>query len=204
MIDGLNSITPFTVGSIPPADDWGAAIADKRFIIYGALLDRCHDLAAVGHLPVAAAARIRASPTPSPGMTEPPAPVLVAAGLGMRFEGLNALSDVDLVVPARRNPRPHRPKRRRQDHLLQLRHRLLPPDAGSLQLAGRRIDGLPMHEVSALGVSRTFQNIRLFANMTAVENVLVGGHRHIHVGGREAVDIHRRGRRSARTPPRPP
>ncbi|MEZ4494396.1 MAG: branched-chain amino acid ABC transporter permease [Dehalococcoidia bacterium] len=37
-IDGINAISPFTIGTIPAADDWGAAIADKRFIVYGALL----------------------------------------------------------------------------------------------------------------------------------------------------------------------
>ncbi len=129
-------------------------------------------------------------------MSEPPVPVLAATGLGMRFEGLDALADVDLVVPERQIHGLIGPNGAGKTTFFNCVTGFYRPTSGSLQLAGRRIDGLPMHEVSALGVSRTFQNIRLFANMTAVENVLIGGHRHIHVGGREAVDIHRRGRRS--------
>jgi branched-chain amino acid transport system ATP-binding protein len=73
------------------------------------------------------------------------------------------------------------------------------PTSGELWLDGRRIDGLQQHEMSALGISRTFQNIRLFSNMTAVENVLVGGHAHhgiaanapppVRPSGRRIVDI---------------
>ncbi len=56
------------------------------------------------------------------------------------------------------------------------------PDEGHLYLAGRRYTGLPPHRVAALGISRTFQNIRLFAGMTVLENVLVGQHLHVRVG----------------------
>src|SRR5690606_30262746 len=53
------------------------------------------------------------------------------------------------------------------------------------------IDGLSPHVIAALGVSRTFQNIRLFANMTAIENVLVGSHTRIQAGGMEVLDVRR-------------
>lgn len=50
------------------------------------------------------------------------------------------------------------------------------PDKGRIFFSGHRIDGLPAHRITAFGISRTFQNIRLFAQMTALENVMVGRH----------------------------
>jgi branched-chain amino acid transport system ATP-binding protein len=48
------------------------------------------------------------------------------------------------------------------------------PDTGSITFAGQRLHGEPPHRVAARGISRTFQNIRLFAGMSALENVMVG------------------------------
>jgi ABC-type branched-subunit amino acid transport system ATPase component len=53
---------------------------------------------------------------------------------------------------------------------------LLAPTGGTIRIAGRAIQGLAPHRVAALGVARTFQNIRLFADLTARDNVLVGEH----------------------------
>ena len=49
-------------------------------------------------------------------------------------------------------------------------------DAGSFRFAGRELRGLPPHEIAASGIARTFQNIRLFANLSALENVMIGRH----------------------------
>jgi ABC-type branched-subunit amino acid transport system ATPase component len=53
---------------------------------------------------------------------------------------------------------------------------LLAPTAGSIALQGRAIEGLAPHRIAALGVARTFQNIRLFPDLSARDNVLVGQH----------------------------
>ncbi len=53
---------------------------------------------------------------------------------------------------------------------------LIKPSSGELLFEGRAITGRPPHYVTSIGMARTFQNIRLFANMTALENVLVGMH----------------------------
>lgn len=53
---------------------------------------------------------------------------------------------------------------------------LYKPDQGEILFRGQRIDGLPPHDIAALGIARTFQNIRLFTNMTAMENVMVARH----------------------------
>ncbi len=54
---------------------------------------------------------------------------------------------------------------------------LLAPTGGAIRLAGRAIHALPPHVIAGLGVARTFQNIRLFAELSARDNVLVGQHR---------------------------
>jgi len=60
--------------------------------------------------------------------------------------------------------------------LLNLVSGLIRPDGGAISLDGRRIERLAPHRIAALGVTRTYQNIRLFPALTAVDNVLVGEH----------------------------
>ncbi|HVP68659.1 MAG TPA: ABC transporter ATP-binding protein [Anaeromyxobacteraceae bacterium] len=50
------------------------------------------------------------------------------------------------------------------------------PDEGTIRFRDRRVDGRPPHEAAALGMSRTFQNLKVFPHMTALENVMVGRH----------------------------
>ncbi|PNB65880.1 high-affinity branched-chain amino acid ABC transporter ATP-binding protein LivG, partial [Pseudomonas sp. FW305-BF6] len=54
------------------------------------------------------------------------------------------------------------------------------PTAGTIQLNGEAIEGLPGHKIAGKGVVRTFQNVRLFKDMTAVENLLIAQHRHLN------------------------
>jgi len=58
----------------------------------------------------------------------------------------------------------------------------LPLDSGEIRLHGERIDQLPPHRLSALGIARTFQNVQLFDNMNVLENVMCGRHRLARVG----------------------
>jgi ABC-type branched-subunit amino acid transport system ATPase component len=53
---------------------------------------------------------------------------------------------------------------------------LFHPTRGRIVLGGERIDGLPPHRIAARGITRTYQNIRLFSGLSALENVLVGAH----------------------------
>jgi branched-chain amino acid transport system permease protein len=53
---------------------------------------------------------------------------------------------------------------------------LFRPTRGRIVLGGERIDGLPSHRIAALGITRTYQNIRLFLGLSALENVMVGAH----------------------------
>ena len=59
---------------------------------------------------------------------------------------------------------------------------LYTPDSGSFELAGKPYAPTAVHEVAKAGIARTFQNIRLFAEMTALENVMVGRHIRTHSG----------------------
>ncbi len=110
---------------------------------------------------------------------------LEARGLGIRFGGLSALSDIDLAVPPGEIRGLIGPNGAGKTTFFNCLTGFYTPTSGQLLMDGLRIDGLQTHETSALGVSRTFQNIRLFSNMTAIENVLVGSHTHMAVGGRE-------------------
>jgi len=64
---------------------------------------------------------------------------------------------------------------------------LYQPDSGTVSFRGQPLIGLRPDQITALGVCRTFQNIRLFANMTAAENVLVGMHARIRLGLRDVL-----------------
>jgi branched-chain amino acid transport system ATP-binding protein len=119
------------------------------------------------------------------------AAALRARDLGMQFEGLTALADVSMHVPAGEIHGLIGPNGAGKTTFFNCLTGFYRPTSGELWLGEQRIDGLPAHVISALGVSRTFQNIRLFANMTALENVLVGSHTHIAAGGTEVLSIRR-------------
>ena len=115
-------------------------------------------------------------------------------------------SDVSLTIRAGRDLRPDRPERRRQDDLLQRAHRPLHPRWRRLRLRRRsRCSADAPHQVAERGIARTFQNIRLFGNMTALENVMVGRHVRTDAGvlGADVPEPRRRApkkRRSASAP----
>ena len=114
-------------------------------------------------------------------------PALEAKALGMQFEGLAALSDVSFSVPKGEIHGLIGPNGAGKTTFFNCITGFYRPTSGSILVDGKAVEGFAMHEVSGLGVARTFQNIRLFQDMTAIENVLVASYRHIHVGGRETV-----------------
>ena len=64
---------------------------------------------------------------------------------------------------------------------------LYPLSSGNIRFKGKRITGMPPHRITRLGITRTFQNIRLFSFMTAVDNVMVGEHSRMHAKVWDAV-----------------
>ncbi|MBB4892968.1 branched-chain amino acid transport system ATP-binding protein [Streptomyces olivoverticillatus] len=105
----------------------------------------------------------------------PAAPLLAATGVTMRFGGLTAVRAVDLTV------HPHQivgligPNGAGKTTFFNCLTGLYTPTEGTVTYRGTRLPPKP-HLVTTAGIARTFQNIRLFANMTVLENVLVGRH----------------------------
>lgn len=109
----------------------------------------------------------------------------------MQFEGLSALTDVSIEVEPGSIHGLIGPNGAGKTTFFNCLTGFYRPTSGEVWLDEQRIDGLSPHVIAALGVSRTFQNIRLFANMTAIENVLVGSHTRIQAGGMEVLDVRR-------------
>ncbi len=103
-------------------------------------------------------------------------PLLEVSGLTRRFAGLVAVDGVDLSVASGGIHAVIGPNGAGKTTLFNLVSGLLPPSAGRIVLAGEDVTHLPAHRRAALGVARTFQNIRIFGAMTVLENVLTGLH----------------------------
>jgi len=103
------------------------------------------------------------------------------------FGGLVAVNDVTFSVPERAIVSVIGPNGAGKTTFFNLITGIYQPDGGSIQFAGESIAGLRPDQVVSAGIARTFQNIRLFAGMTAVENVLVGCHTRIGSGYAGAV-----------------
>jgi ABC-type branched-subunit amino acid transport system ATPase component len=93
-----------------------------------------------------------------------------------RFGGLVAVNAVDLAIPERSIVSLIGPNGAGKTTLFNVIAGLFPPSAGDVILKGRSIVGMAPNEITRLGIARTFQNIRLFAAMSALDNVLVGMH----------------------------
>ena len=121
--------------------------------------------------------------------------LLEARGLSKAFGGLQALSNVCIDVPHRSVYGVIGPNGAGKTTLFNVLTGLYPADAGSLRLDGEPILNLPTHSIVRCGIARTFQNIRLFRQMSALENVMVGRHVRTHSGLFGAIARHRRARR---------
>ncbi len=102
--------------------------------------------------------------------------LLEVTGLTKRFGGLDAVKDVSFRVERGTVKALIGPNGAGKTTLFNLVSGYLAPDAGTVRLRGEAIQGRAPHQVAALGLSRTFQHIRLFSHMTALENVMVGRH----------------------------
>jgi branched-chain amino acid transport system permease protein len=92
------------------------------------------------------------------------------------FGGLAAVDGASLAVEAGEVHGLIGPNGAGKTTLLNLISGLIPVTSGTIRLDGVRLDGLPSHRIAALGVTRTYQSIRLFPALTAADNVLVGAH----------------------------
>ena len=108
--------------------------------------------------------------------------VLQVAGVSKRFGGLQALSEVGITIRKGQVYGLIGPNGAGKTTFFNVITGLYTPDAGSFDLGGAPYKPTAVHEVAKAGIARTFQNIRLFAEMTALENVMVGRHVRTHSG----------------------
>ncbi|TBU99834.1 high-affinity branched-chain amino acid ABC transporter ATP-binding protein LivG [Stutzerimonas kirkiae] len=106
--------------------------------------------------------------------------ILQASGLCMRFGGLLAVNGVNLNVHEKQIVSMIGPNGAGKTTVFNCLTGFYRPSSGSIRLNGEAIEGLPGHKIARKGVVRTFQNVRLFKDMTAMENLLVAQHRHIN------------------------
>ncbi|SEE07212.1 amino acid/amide ABC transporter ATP-binding protein 1, HAAT family [Rhizobiales bacterium GAS188] len=105
--------------------------------------------------------------------------ILTTERLTMRFGGLVAVGELDLEVRERAIHSIIGPNGAGKTTVFNCIMQILQISAGQIWFRGERVDGLTPDRVAAAGISRTYQNIRLFRNITAMENLLVGMHLHL-------------------------
>ena len=119
----------------------------------------------------------------SPAPDEPSrVPILSAANITKRFGGLAAVSDVSFEIPERSIVSIIGPNGAGKTTFFNMLTGLYRPTSGAISFRGEDITQRRPDLITRLGIARTFQNIRLFGTMTAVENVLVGQHARMKAG----------------------
>jgi branched-chain amino acid transport system ATP-binding protein len=102
--------------------------------------------------------------------------LLEAIGISKRFGGLAALENVSFSISPKEIYGLIGPNGAGKTTLFNLLTGVYAVDSGTFSFDGKRLDGLAPHQIAAAGIARTFQNIRLFANLSALENVMIGRH----------------------------
>ena len=108
--------------------------------------------------------------------------LLTVTGLRKEFGGLVAVNSVDFTVPSASIVSLIGPNGAGKTTFFNMLTGVYKPTAGKIDFDGTDITGKPPHAVTQRGIGRTFQNIRLFREMTALENVMVGMHAHLKGG----------------------
>ena len=114
-------------------------------------------------------------------------PLLETRKLSLSFGGLRAIDMIDLTVEADETVGLIGPNGAGKTTLFNCVTGIVPPTSGEILYRGESLTGLRPDQVAAKGVSRTFQNIRLFREMTVLENVMVGGHCRMRAGVAGAI-----------------
>jgi branched-chain amino acid transport system ATP-binding protein len=113
--------------------------------------------------------------------------LLEASGVSKRFGGVQALEQVTFAITTREIFGLIGPNGAGKTTLFNVLTGIYAPDAGHFSFDGRSLAGRHPNEVAAAGIARTFQNIRLFANLSALENVMIGRHLRTRAGVLSAI-----------------
>ena len=108
--------------------------------------------------------------------------LVVAEKVRKEFGGLVATDDVDFTIPRESVVSLIGPNGAGKTTFFNMLTGVYKPTAGRIVFDGEDVTGMPPHAITERGIGRTFQNIRLFQNMTALENVLVGMHARLNGG----------------------
>ena len=122
------------------------------------------------------------------------ADLLVAEGVRKEFGGLVAVNDVDFTIPERSIVSLIGPNGAGKTTFFNMLTGVYKPTGGVIVFDGHDVTGKPPHAITERGIGRTFQNIRLFHNMTALENTLVGMHARLQLRDRQERAAHPRAR----------
>jgi len=115
------------------------------------------------------------SPAARPGPAadgQPEAPILDLTALSLSFGGLLALSELDLQLDDREIVSLIGPNGAGKTTVFNVITGVYQPSSGDVRFAGQSVAGLPPHRIARLGIARTFQSLRLFLNMSVLENVM--------------------------------
>ena len=145
--------------------------------------------------PASPVCRRRANERPTPDATSKQrqrGQSWISRSLTKHFGGLRAVNNFACRCNPRRPARLDRPERRRQDHRVQHDHRAsMSPPPANIAFNGQEITGLEPFEINQMGIARTFQNIRLFPNLTVLDNVRIAYHPHAGYGLMDGI-LHNR------------
>ncbi len=115
------------------------------------------------------------------------APVLEAKQVTMQFGGLKALSEFELTIAPRELVGLIGPNGAGKTTAFNAITGVYPPSAGDVVLCGERVNGQRPHQICGKGIARTFQNIRLFKQLSALDNVRIACHQRAQAGFAAAV-----------------
>ena len=122
-----------------------------------------------------------AAPVPAPADPAGSPLLLEASAITKQFEGLVANRDIDFNIPRHAIVSIIGPNGAGKTTFFNQLTGIYPPTSGTIMFDGDDITGFSPHEVAELGIGRTYQNIRLFQNMTVLANIQVG--RHVRMKG---------------------
>lgn len=113
--------------------------------------------------------------------------ILSAEGVSVRFGGIQALVDVDVTIEEGHIHGLIGPNGSGKTTLCNVISGFVRPAAGRIDFAGTELTALRAHEIAGRGVARTFQDLQVFGEMTALENVMLGWHSRGRSGATRAV-----------------
>lgn len=120
-------------------------------------------------------------------MTRPPAPILSFTNVHLAFAGVRAIDGISFEVEPSELFAIIGPNGAGKTSIFNVLSGVYRPQSGEVRFDGQPLLGRRPHQIARLGLARTFQNVELFANLTVLENLMLGRHHHIRYGPLSAL-----------------